>query len=92
MEFAAVAMGVVAALAGLIIVLVVLTRVVHVRPRRLLEHGLISSRGVAWLALGVVSMAVFGLLHISPLIPLPVALVGVFLLIRDAHRGSRKDT
>ncbi|NLE94188.1 MAG: hypothetical protein GX600_00700 [Dehalococcoidia bacterium] len=88
MEFAAAAVGVVAALAGLIIVLVVLTRVVHVR---LLEHGLISSRGVAWLALGVASMAVFGLLHISPLIPLPVALVGVFLLVRDAHRGSRKD-
>lgn len=90
MEFAAAAIGAVAALAGLVIVAVVLTRVARVRPQRLLDRDLISTRGVAWLALGVVSMVAFGLLHVSPLIPLPVALVGVYLLVRDARRGSRR--
>ncbi len=90
MEFAAAAIGAVAAMAGLVIVAVVLTRVARVRPQRLLDRALISTRGVAWLALGVVSMVAFGLLHVSPLIPLPVALVGVYLLVRDARRGSRR--
>ena len=73
------------AVAALILALLVGWRLVRSRRRPLLPAGALSNRGLAWLGTGLGATALFIYLDISLLIPLPVVLVGIVYLVKDAR-------
>jgi len=86
METLVIAFAIMTAAAATIIAVVVLTKVVlpgdgsrrAIRPR--------STAGFPWLVLGIVATVAFGLLHVSVLLPLLVALGGLIAVMVGVYR------
>ncbi len=86
MESAVVVFSAIIAVASLAVALIVAGHVLRRRGKPLLTPEMVSRRGLSWLLLGLSATLVFALLRVSVLIPLPVAGLGVFFLIKDGRR------
>ena len=77
MEVAIVLLATAIGVVGLVVTALVAGRLMTQRPRTRMSLGALSRRGLAWLALGLSATALFIYLHVSPLIPLPLVILGL---------------
>ena len=86
MELAVVAFALVAVLAAFIIVGVVVRRWLSMREEPIPWVRMLGNRGLPWLVLGLVSLAVYPLFDVSIALPMLVVAGATVYMIRDARR------
>ena len=87
MELVVVAFALVAVLAAFIIIGVIVRRWLSMREEPIPWARMLGNRGLPWLAMGLVSLAVYPLFDVSIALPLLVVAGATVYTIRDARRS-----
>ena len=86
MEYAVVVSALVAVLAAFIVVGVVVKRWLRMREQPIPWARLLANRGLPWMMIGLMSLAVYPMFDVSVALPLLVVAGAVVYMVKDFRR------